>query len=191
MIRNEFNSYEIIKELMRECTLELILNIKKTKEFCSPMDFRIEMFDLMADKDNDLGDFFEDREWVIENTLRIVGDPVRPVYMYDGYIERIFSDMMEDFCDEHQDLIPILKEWEASGFPRFRMSDIHMEEYQTVEEYEMFLEKARSLVRKYAKMRNLSVSKIKISLPWFEDPEDLIAYLEREMELMVEDGYEK
>jgi len=187
VVRNEFNSYEKIKELMRECTLELILNMEKTKEFCSSMDFRIEIFDLMADRNWDLRDFFEDREWVIENTLRIVGDLPGPVYIYDGYIERIFSDMMEDFCDEQQDLIPILKEWEASGLPGFSMSDIHMEEYQTVEEYERFLEKARDLVGKYAKMRNLSVSKVKISLPYFEDPEDLIAYLEREMELMSEE----
>lgn len=191
MIRNEFNSYEIIKGIMNDCTLELILDLKKTKAFCSPMDFRIKIFDLMAKKKWDHRDFFENREWVIVNTLRIVGDPFRPVYMYDGYIEQVFSDMMEDFCDNHQDLIPVLKEWEMSGFPRFRMSDIHMEEYQTVEEYEKFIEKARSLVRKYAKMRNLSVSKIKISLPYFEDPEDLIAYLEREMELMEENGYEE
>lgn len=187
MIRNEFDLYETVKEIMYDCTLELILNMKKTKEFCSPMDFRIEVFDLMADKDWDLDELFEGREWVIENSLRIVGDPFRPVYIYDGYIERIFSDMMEDFCDDHQDLIPILKEWEAGGMPRFRMSDIHMEEYRTVEEYEKFMEEARKLLRKYAEMRNLSISKIKINLPYFEDPEDLIAYLEREMELMSEE----
>ena len=184
---NNISSYEQLKRIMYDCTLELILDIGKTKEFCSPMEFRVEISDLIVDKDWDLRDFFGDREWVIERSFRIVGDYPKPVYMYDGAFEIPFKDMMNDFCDEHQEVIPILKEWEANKIPRFRMLDIYMEEYQSVEEYEKFIEEARKLLRKYAGMRDISISKAKINLPYFDDPEDLIAYLEREMEIMTEE----
>ena len=187
MTANSLFPYDIVKRTMYNCTLELILDMKKHKSFCSAPDFRLRIFNLMIEKDQNIRDLFVNRVkgWVTERSLRIVGDMPGPLYVYDAYIERIFTDMMEEFCDEQQDLIPILKEWEASGMPVFRMRDIYMEEYQSLEEYEKLVEEARKVLKRYAEMVDIKVSKIKITLPYFEDPEDLIAYLEREMELMV------
>lgn len=187
MTKHSFFPYEEVKKVMYDCTLELIQDIGEHKSFCSAPQFRTEIYEFMMEKNQDVRELLIARErgWVTELSLRIVGDPPGPLYIYDAYIERMFTDMMEEFCDEHQDLIPILKEWEASGMPTFRMTQIHMEEYQSMEEYEKYLAEARKMLKKYSDLVGERMSKVKQTLPYFEDPEDLIAYLEREIELMV------
>ena len=157
--------------------------IAKSKEaFEHPSKFRIALYKIFLEKDEVFKELFNRVVWVqFEEVAELEDGSIVSRPVYDNYLESVFDDAMEEFCETNQSIIKKVVELMKDD-EKFHLAAYNMEIFYTDKEWEDAKKKSKVLLKEYAKKNGFSMIKATLQIPSFSDPNDLVEWLEVELD---------